>query len=87
MVQPKTPKVKCPHCLEDINEGATRCKWCTSEVTEESVLPTINMGKKVPAKTVPDKPAPAKKPVCCLACSLHSPSICLCIMLGDLTAP
>lgn len=59
---PKQPKVKCPHCLEDINEGATRCKWCTSEVTEESVLPTINMGKEVPAKPVPEKAAPAKNP-------------------------
>ena len=51
LVQPKAPKVKCPHCLEDINKGATRCKWCTSQLDAESVLPTPNMGKEVPAKT------------------------------------
>ena len=83
VLQPKQPKVKCPHCLEDINEGATRCKWCTSEVTEESVLPTINMGKEVPAKPVPEKAAPAKNPVRCPACSSSGSAYCM----GWLTAP
>ena len=54
-LQPKAPKVKCPHCLEEINKGATRCKWCTSEVDEENVLPAPNMGKEVPAKPVSKK--------------------------------
>ena len=49
--QPKAPKVKCPFCLEEICKGATRCKWCTSELDPESVLPAPNMGKEVPAKT------------------------------------
>ena len=55
ILQPKAPKVKCPHCLEEINKGATRCKWCTSEVDEENVLPAPNMGKEVPAKPVSKK--------------------------------
>ncbi len=42
--------MKCPHCLEEISKGATRCKWCTSELDPESVLPAPNMGKEVPAK-------------------------------------
>ena len=50
-VQPKAPKVKCPYCLEEISKGATRCKWCTSELDPEAVLPAPNMGKEVPAKT------------------------------------
>ena len=54
-LQPKAPKVKCPHCLEEIAKGATRCKWCTSEVDEENVLPAPNMGKEVPAKPVSKK--------------------------------
>ena len=29
MMQPKHPMVKCAHRLEDINEGTTRCKWCS----------------------------------------------------------
>ena len=55
VLQPKAPKVKCPHCLEEINKGATRCKWCTSEVDEENVLPAPNMGKEVPAQPVSKK--------------------------------
>lgn len=50
-MQPKAPKVKCPHCLEEICKGATRCKWCTSQLDPEAVLPAPNMGKEVPAKT------------------------------------
>ena len=50
-MQPKAPKVKCPHCLEEISKGATRCKWCTSQLDPENVLPAPNMGKEVPAKT------------------------------------
>ena len=54
-MQPKAPKVKCRLSLEEINKGATRCKWCTSEVDEENVLPAPNMGKEVPAQPVSKK--------------------------------
>ena len=53
--QPKAPKVKCPYCLEEISKGATRCKWCTSQIDPENVLPAPNMGKEVPAKPVSGK--------------------------------
>ena len=43
--------MKCPHCLEEVTKGATRCKWCTSQLDPEDVLPAPNMGKIVPVKT------------------------------------
>jgi large conductance mechanosensitive channel len=32
VVKIETPTRICPHCLEPIRLGATRCKFCTSEV-------------------------------------------------------
>ncbi len=28
-----SPAPKCPYCLEEVNEGATRCHHCTSELS------------------------------------------------------
>jgi len=30
---PATPAPKCPYCLEEIKEGATRCPHCAAELT------------------------------------------------------
>ncbi len=31
--QPKKPKMTCPSCYEDVNKQATRCKFCTADIS------------------------------------------------------
>ncbi|KAK9918657.1 hypothetical protein WJX75_005696 [Coccomyxa subellipsoidea] len=57
---PKAPKVKCPECLEEIIKGATRCKWCTSEIHPAATLPVPNQDE-VKVKVGETAPVPAAR--------------------------
>ena len=37
--EPEAPKPTCPFCLEEVNEGATRCHHCAAELPEPAKAP------------------------------------------------